>query len=107
MMPARSNIVLASLALGMLLAGSPALRAERGSVRGQLTDLQGKPVADAKVTVTQDRDPRSQDSLTGSDGRFVFPSLPAGAYKIVAAALGFIDANSVINVADGVALTVN
>ncbi len=106
-MSARSNIVFLSLVLGMLLAGSPALTAESGIVRGQLIDPQGKPVADAKVTLTQDRDPRSRDSLTDSDGRFVFPNLPAGASKIVAAAPSFIDVNSVINVADGGALTVN
>jgi len=64
-------------------------------------------VADANVSVLDGRDSRIRETRSGSDGHFVFESLPAGACKIVGAAPGFVDISQAVNIADGGALTVN
>jgi len=77
-----------------------------GSITGQLTDPQGKPVADAAVGVLEGGK-AIQEAHTGVDGRFGFSSLPAGSYRIVAEASGFVPISQPVNVAGSVALTVN
>jgi len=67
----------------------------------------GKPVANAKVRVAQDRHSRTQETNTDSDGTFVFPALPASTYNIIGAAPSFVDVSRTVNIADGGALTVN
>jgi len=99
-MASRSTLIL-------LLVTVTGLRAAGGSVSGQLTDPQGRPVADANVSVLDGRDSRIRETRSGSDGHFVFESLPAGACKIVGAAPGFVDISQAVNIADGGALTVN
>src|SRR5690349_20306420 len=106
-MATRSTLISPCIIVGLLLVASTGLRAADGSVSGRLTDLQGRPVADAKVSLVQRRDSRTQDTHSDSDGRFAFYSLPAGAYKIVGVALGFVDTSRTVNIADGGALTVN
>jgi hypothetical protein len=105
-MTARSNVS-ASVIVGVLLVAGTGLGADSGRVSGQLTDPQGKPVADARVSIVQDRDFGIRETRTDSDGRYAFNSLPAGAYKLGAAAAGFVDVRQTINMADGGALTVN
>jgi hypothetical protein len=69
----------------MLLAGGLPLLAADGSLFGQLTDLQGKPVADVSITLSEAR----REVLTDSEGRFAFGPIEAGAYQLTAAAPGF------------------
>jgi len=106
-MLARSKLISPCFLAGLLLVAGTELRAANGSVSGQLTDPQGKPVADAKVSVARDRDSRTLATRSGSDGRFVFSSLPPGDYKLNGAASGFVDVSQMVNIADGGALTVN
>jgi len=96
-----------SVLAALLLAAGTGLAAAAGSVTGQLTDLQGKPVADATVSVLAGRGSRIQETHSGSDGRFGFSSLPAGSYRVVAAAPGFVDVSQPLSVADGVESTVS
>ena len=68
---------------------------------GQLTDPQGKPVADAIVAVSQ------REIHTDAQGGFVFSDLGTGVYTISANAPGFSEVSSKVRVADGEAATVN
>jgi len=88
----------------LLLAAGTILGAD-GSVSGQLPDPQGKPVSGARVTA-ESHGAGPREIRTGSDGRFSFPILPVGEYKLVASAPGFADASQTIAVASGAALTV-
>lgn len=106
-MLARSKLISPCVLAGLLLVAGTELRAANGSVSGQLTDPQGKPVADAKVSVVRDRDSRTLATRSDSDGRFAFSSLPPGNYKLNGAASGFVDVSQIVNIADGRALTVN
>src|ERR1039458_8091135 len=94
----RRKFVCRSL-LAALVAVASAGLATAGSVTGQLTDPQGKPVADATVSVLRDRDVAILETHTGSDGRFGFSSLPAGSYQLVAAAADFMEISEPVNVA--------
>jgi hypothetical protein len=88
------------------LAAGNGLAAPAGSVTGRLTDPQGEPVAGATVSVFEAGDARLQETHTGPDGRFGFSSLPAGSYKLVAAAADFVDVSQPVNMTGG-AITVN
>ena len=83
------------------------LRAATGSVSGQLTDPQGKPVANGNVSVLQGSDTRIQETRSDPDGRFTFSSLRAGGYKLVGTASGFADVSQTIAVTEGGTLTAN
>jgi Carboxypeptidase regulatory-like domain len=91
----------------LLLLSCLTLRADGGSVYGQLTDPQGKPVVDASISLLQNRGSRIQDVRSDSDGRFELPSLQPGNYKIVASAPGFADEVQAIAISDGASLTVS
>ena len=74
--------------------------ADGGSVRGQLSDPQGQPVANASVAVSQ------QETHTDAQGGFVFLSVPAGVYTISGRAAGFADVSAGVDVTDGERTTV-
>ena len=72
-----------------------------GTLSGQLTDPQGQPVADATVGM------QGRQAHTASDGRFSFSALPAGEYKVVATAPGFVDVSQTVVIVDAEARIVN
>ena len=103
----RSRNTLRRFAIASLLFASVWYAwAADGSVSGQLTDPQGRPVAGATVTAES---PGAGVRAIRSDaeGRFSFPSLPPGEYKLVGSAPGFADVSQTIAVTSGPALTVN
>jgi hypothetical protein len=105
--PRLSNPLLPSLVAGLLLAASTGLGANNGTVSGQLTDPQGKPVPDATVSAVEGGASRAWEAHTGPEGGFFFPSLPAGACKIIAAAPGFGDVSRTVYLPAGAAVKVN
>jgi hypothetical protein len=62
------------------------------AVTGNVTDPQGKPVADAKVTLG------SNGTASDQDGRFNFTDVADGVYTLTAAAPGFVEISRQINV---------
>src|SRR6266851_3445873 len=102
-----SELFSSSVIAGLLLLAGTGLQAANGSVSGQLTDPQGRPVRGAKVSALPVRDSRTQETRSDSDGRFAFSSLPVGGYKLVGAASGFVDVGQTVNVAEDGVLTVN
>jgi hypothetical protein len=91
---------------GLLLVAGAGLGASNGTVSGQLTDPQGKPVADARVNLVPEHGSQSQETHTIPDGRFTF-SLPSGRYELVAAEPGFVDVSRTVVIASAEAVTVN
>ena len=90
----------------LFLVAGAALGAADGSVSGQLTDLQGRPVSGASVTA-ESPGAGIREIRSDSEGRFSFPSLPPGAYNLVGSAPSFAGASQMIAVTSGPALTVN
>lgn len=106
-MATRLGLVSPGVIAGLLLVAATGLLAAGASVSGRLTDPQGMPVAGAKVDLVWDRDTRTRETHSDSDGRFAFYSIPAGSYRIVGASSGFLDIVRIISVADGGARTVD
>jgi hypothetical protein len=86
--------------VALVLAGLPAL-AETGSVSGQVSDPQGKPLPGAKLRIG------SQETSSDRDGRFTIAGLPSGTANIVAKAAGFADITRAISLSDDESATVN
>src|SRR5436190_656071 len=60
------------------------------SLNGTVTDPQGALVTGAKITLANAATGETREQTTGSDGRYNFVSLPAGAYSVgVSSAGGF------------------
>ena len=57
---------------------------KHGSITGVVADPNGAVVANATVTITNDGTNEKRTIQTDSDGRFEFPSLPTGIYKVSA-----------------------
>ncbi len=87
-------------------AGGPASGTARGSISGQLTDTQGKPVAGAQVRLACGG-AAPMTAPTGADGRFAFSSVPPGTADLSATAAGFVPLRQELRLADGQALTLN
>ena len=72
------------LAIAALLTASPAIaQITQGRVTGLVTDTQGAVLPGATVTATSPALIGNQTTVSQPDGRYLFPALPTGAYKIV------------------------
>ena len=83
-------------------------RFSREKTRRITTDKpQGKPVANAKVTLASGKNAPTTQAKSDADGMFAFFKIPAGAYKIVATAPGFADVGRPLTIPDEAAVTVD
>jgi hypothetical protein len=64
-------------------------QAPTGTVAGVVTDASGAVVANAPVTITNKDTGTTRSLLSGPDGAFSAPSLPAGSYIVKVAMTGF------------------
>ena len=78
-----------------------------GRISGQVTDIQGKPVASAKLRLTPASGRNTTEVSSDSEGKFVFPPTSAGNCEISAHAEGFTEAKKMLHVGDNETLTVN
>src|SRR5665213_1600573 len=60
-----------------------------GTVRGLILDQQGKAVANASVTATDENTNLRRTTASSDVGVYVFPDLPVGSYTLAAEATGF------------------
>jgi Carboxypeptidase regulatory-like domain/TonB-dependent Receptor Plug Domain len=60
-----------------------------GQISGRVTDQSGAALAGAAVTATNEQTALAQTTTTDAVGGYVFPSLPAGPYKVRAELPGF------------------
>ncbi len=87
--------------LTMALCTLAALNATAETLSGQLTDPQGRPVAGAKVRLVMGRDIVARETVSDSDGKFIFAKVPSGSYQLSATAPGFAEVNRTVAVAEG------
>jgi hypothetical protein len=78
------------LAIVSVLAASPAIaQITQGRLTGVVTDAQGAVLPGVTVTATSPALIGQQTTVTQPDGRYMFPALPTGAYKLVFDLTGF------------------
>jgi hypothetical protein len=82
--------MLCGLLLSLVFCGS-AVIAQTGtsSVRGTVTDQQGKAVVGASVTLTNVERNFTRTQVTGEDGTYSFSAVPPGTYRVETEATGF------------------
>jgi Carboxypeptidase regulatory-like domain/TonB dependent receptor len=85
---AAALVVLAIVGLG-LCATPTFAQITQGRLTGLITDAQGAVLPGATVTVTSPALIGVQTTVTQPDGRYLFPALPSGAYKLTVELSGF------------------
>src|SRR5579871_407695 len=87
----RSSLIFIQIFFFLALGPRPAYgQGETTSaISGRIADTSGAPVADASVTVTGNDDGQKRTTRTDVAGRFDFPQLKPGTYKLEASAPGF------------------
>ena len=71
------------------------------ALSGQVTDPQNKTVAGAVVKLTDTKDSTAQEARTDASGRYSFPGVAPGRYRITASSTGFVAVTKEITLADG------
>ena len=77
------------LALALLTASVAFAQTGSSSLRGTVTDLQGRAVAGAQVTSQMRRKTFTRTQNTNSDGAYIFTAVPPGTYQLDVEATGF------------------
>lgn len=85
------------LVLALLAAATRVQAQSPGRVTGTVTNDQGQPVASASVMLRGTR----IGTLTGVDGKYVLPGIPAGNQTLTATLIGYGDATKAVTVTSG------
>src|SRR5262245_4893176 len=80
---------LIALALGVLVASPGYAQIGQGRLTGSVKDAQGAVLPGVTVTATSPSLIGVQTTVTQADGRYIFPALPSGTYKVVFDLAGF------------------
>src|SRR5215212_7240340 len=87
--PDKVLLIISVLALALLSSSVAFAQTGSSSLRGTVTDLQGRAVAGAQVKITNDQKNFSRTYTTNDDGAYFFTSLPPGTYRLEVEATGF------------------
>src|SRR5581483_9240687 len=82
-------IVVLALAAAVLAAAPATAQITQGRLMGLVTDAQGAVLPGVTVTTTSPALIGQQTTVTQPDGRYLFPALPTGVYKVVFDLAGF------------------
>ena len=85
----RSRTTLLVLVLGAVLSGPAWAQSTQGRLTGLVSDTQGAILPGVTVTATSPSLIGVQSTVTQADGKFLFPALPTGSYKLVFELSGF------------------
>jgi len=80
---------LAMLAMAILCGGVAVAQDARGRIIGNITDPSGAPVAEAKVTASNNATQLVYEAMSDKDGYFQILSLPIGSYDVSVERNGF------------------
>jgi len=90
------------LLIGILIASAAHAQIGQGRLAGTVTDAQGAVMPGVTVTVTSPALIGAQSTITEANGKFLFPSLPSGTYRVAFELSGFQKVNREnINVVTG------
>lgn len=80
-----------ALAAAMVLAGGAAhaQTAQTGTISGVVQDATGAVLPGVTVTITSAEQGFARETISDENGRYVFPAVPVGQYRITAALQGF------------------
>jgi TonB-dependent receptor len=82
------------------LAAAPAA-AQQSGVAGTVTTVEGRPLPSVQLRLAGGALAAPRTAVTGSDGRFVLPRVPAGRYTLTTAYIGYRPAEQTVTVEDG------
>lgn len=77
------------LAAIMITASTALAQAGSSSLRGTVTDLEGRAVAGATVTLRDEQKKFSRTQTTNESGNYVFTAIPPGTYRVEVEGAGF------------------
>ncbi|HZJ43641.1 MAG TPA: carboxypeptidase-like regulatory domain-containing protein [Pyrinomonadaceae bacterium] len=82
-------LLFSALSLLFLVVSTALAQAGSSSLRGTVTDLQGRAVSGANVTLSNAQKNFSRTQVTNENGNYVFTALPPGDYRMDVEAQGF------------------
>src|SRR4029077_4728015 len=82
-------MVIGALVAVVLSAAPATAQITQGRLIGLVTDAQGAVLPGVAVTTTSPALIGQQTTVTQPDGRYLFPALPTGVYKVVVELAGF------------------
>jgi hypothetical protein len=85
----RAISIFSVFALALLTSSVAFGQTGSSSLRGTISDLQGRAVAGAQVTIINDQKNFKRTQTTNDDGAYVFTSIPPGTYRLDVEATGF------------------
>ena len=81
--------IISVFAFMLLMSNLAFAQTGSSSLRGVVTDAQGRAVAGANVTLTNDQKNFTRTQTTNDDGVYVFTAIPPGTYRLAIEATGF------------------
>jgi hypothetical protein len=95
-------IIRSLLAVTLAAVAVPAFAqpAQTGTISGEVQDSSGAILPGATVTITSQDRGFARETVTDANGRYVFPAVPIGLYRITATLQGFQTAASSDNLVE-------
>lgn len=85
----RALLIISVLSLTFVTSSVALAQVGSSSLRGTISDLQGRAVAGAQVKITNEEKNFSRTYTTNDDGAYIFTSIPPGTYRLEVEATGF------------------
>ena len=85
----KALLIFSILAFTLLMSSVAFAQIGTSSLRGTITDLQGRAVQGAQVTITNEEKNFTRTQNTNDDGAYTFTSIPPGSYRLEVEAQGF------------------
>src|SRR6478672_4718 len=82
-------VLIAAVVVGMFVSSPVAAQIGQGRLTGTVTDAQGAVLPGVTVSVTSPALIGGQNTITEANGRYLFPSLPSGTYRVTFELVGF------------------
>jgi len=78
----KALVIFSIFAFTLLMSSVAFAQTGTSSLRGTITDLQGRAVAGAQVTITNEEKNFTRTQATNEDGAYTFTSIPPGSYRL-------------------------
>ncbi|MFN7923121.1 MAG: carboxypeptidase regulatory-like domain-containing protein [Bryobacteraceae bacterium] len=85
----KSVALLRTVAVALLASAAMWAQSDNTSLNGTITDPSGAAIVNAKVTARNERTGAVRETVTGTAGTYVIPSIPSGIYSLSVEVAGF------------------